>query len=168
MLKVTLYVKTSGYRSLLMLSHCITALQRDGFGDRTFFESFVAVNKDTHRIVAYSLYFFTYSTWQGKSLYMEDIYVQPEHRRKGIGLSLLRLMSQVSATLKWQEISYSPGKFLQVACEQNCQRFNFSVLNWNKPSIEFYKSLGANDLTAKEGWHSFRINRAEIERLAQR
>ena len=59
-----------------------TVLEKDGFGSRTFFESFVAVEKETNEIVGYALYFFTYSTWQGKSLYLEDIYVQPNHRSK--------------------------------------------------------------------------------------
>ena len=56
----------------------------------------------------------------------------------------------------------------QAALSENCVRLNFSVLNWNLPSIEFYKSLGAVDLTEKEGWHCFRINRPGIEQLAQR
>ncbi|XP_032784282.1 thialysine N-epsilon-acetyltransferase isoform X3 [Daphnia magna] len=124
------------------------ALEQDGFGTRPFFEAFVAVEKESNQIIGFALYFFTYSTWQGKSLYMEDIYVQLQHRRKGVGLSLLRSVSQV-------------------ALSENCVRLNFSVLNWNSPSIEFYKSLGASDLTEKEGWHCFRMNRAEIEQLAQ-
>ncbi|XP_032784278.1 thialysine N-epsilon-acetyltransferase isoform X1 [Daphnia magna] len=123
-------------------------LEQDGFGTRPFFEAFVAVEKESNQIIGFALYFFTYSTWQGKSLYMEDIYVQLQHRRKGVGLSLLRSVSQV-------------------ALSENCVRLNFSVLNWNSPSIEFYKSLGASDLTEKEGWHCFRMNRAEIEQLAQ-
>ncbi|XP_046457044.1 thialysine N-epsilon-acetyltransferase-like isoform X2 [Daphnia pulex] len=125
------------------------ALEQDGFGVRPFFEAFVASEKDSNQIVGFALYFFTYSTWQGKSLYMEDIYVQPQHRRKGVGLSLFRSVSQAALT-------------------EDCVRLNFSVLNWNLPSIEFYKSLGALDLTEKEGWHCFRMNRCEMEQLAQR
>jgi len=56
---------------------------------------------------------------------------------------------------------------MQAAIQENCSRLNFSVLNWNKPSIDFYKSLGAVDLTSEEGWHSFRLNREFIEKLAQ-
>lgn len=85
------------------------------FGIRPFFETFVAYSNELNQIVGFALYFFTYSTWviyyimggiltnklvfilqkQGKSLYMEDIYVQPQQRRKGVGLSLLRSVSQV-------------------------------------------------------------------------
>lgn len=56
---------------------------------------------------------------------------------------------------------------MQVAVQENCSRLNFSVLNWNKPSIDFYKSLGAVDLTKQEGWHSFRLTRQFFEKLAQ-
>nr|CAH0108026.1 unnamed protein product [Daphnia galeata] len=127
----------------------VKALEKDGFGIRPFFEAFVAYSNELNQIVGFALYFFTYSTWQGKSLYMEDIYVQPQQRRKGVGLSLLRSVSQA-------------------ALAENCLRLNFSVLNWNLPSIEFYKSLGALNLTEKEGWHCFRMNRCEMEQLAKR
>jgi len=55
---------------------------------------------------------------------------------------------------------------MKAALAENCLRLNFAVLNWNKPSIDFYKSLGAHDLTQSEGWHCFRIHRKEIEKLA--
>jgi len=126
----------------------VNVLEQDGFGSRPFFESFVAVAKESDEVVGYALYFYTYSTWQGKSLYLEDVYVQPLHRRKGVGLSFFQIVSTA-------------------AIQENCSRLNFSVLNWNKPSIDFYKSLGAVDLTSEEGWHSFRLNREFIEKLAQ-
>ncbi|KAJ8303819.1 hypothetical protein KUTeg_018612 [Tegillarca granosa] len=76
-----------------------------------------------------------YSTWEGKFIHMEDLYVKPEYRGKGIGLSL------------WKAAT-------KIAVEENCQRFQWSVVDWNKPSIEFYKSQGGFDLTEKEGWHA--------------
>jgi len=126
----------------------VKTLEQDGFGSRPFFESFVAVDKESNQIIGYALYFYTYSTWEGKSLYLEDVYVQPLHRSKGVGLLFFRVVSQA-------------------AVQENCSRLNFSVLNWNKPSIDFYKSLGAVDLTKEEGWHSFRLTREFIEILAQ-
>ena len=73
----------------------LAVLENDGFGARPFFEAFVAVDSEYSQLVGYVLYFYSYSTWQGKSLYMEDIYVQPEHRKKRIGLTMLRHVAQV-------------------------------------------------------------------------
>jgi len=126
----------------------IKDLERDGFGDRPFFEAFVAATKDSGQVVGFALYFFVYSTWQGKALFLEDIYVQPQHRKQGIGRSFFKHIAQT-------------------AVKENCQRINFQVLDWNKPSIDFYKSLGAVDLTNDEGWHCFRLWRPQIEQLAQ-
>lgn len=82
---------------------CIfSALEADGFGDRPYFKAFVAETKDDknqNQIVGFTLYFFTYSTWEGKSLFMEDIYVQQQHRKKGVGLSLFQSVAQVSVAL---------------------------------------------------------------------
>ena len=148
-------------------------LEEDGFGSRAFFESFVAVAKETGEIVGYALYFFVYSTWQGKSLYLEDVYVQPAHRKRGIGSAFFHSLAQVIAFhqrdfRRMRLKCLSPvGLVLKAALKEDCQLLNFSVLNWNQPSIDFYKSLGAVDLTGEEGWHSFRLHRPQIEKLAQ-
>ncbi len=55
----------------------------------------------------------------------------------------------------------------QIALEKKCSRCNFSVLDWNKPSIEFYKRRGAVDLTGKEGWLAFRLDREAMEKFAK-
>ena len=68
-------------------------LESDGFGDRSLFEGFVASGGS--EVVGYSTYYFTYSTWQGKTLFMEDMYIKPEHRKHGIALSFYHLISQV-------------------------------------------------------------------------
>ncbi|UTH74367.1 GNAT family N-acetyltransferase [Chromobacterium sp. IIBBL 290-4] len=73
----------------------------------------------------FAVYFFSYSTWLGKNgLYLEDLYVTPEQRGAGAGKALLQYLAQL-------------------ACEKDCGRFEWSVLDWNQPAIDFYQSIGA-------------------------
>lgn len=75
--------------------------------------------------VGYAIYFFNYSTWQArKGLYLEDLYVSPASRGIGAGKRLLRHLARV-------------------AIEEGCGRFEWSVLDWNQPAIDFYQSIGA-------------------------
>ena len=73
----------------------------------------------------FAVYFFNYSTWQGrKGLYLEDLYVTPACRGTGAGKALLRHLARI-------------------AVAEGCGRFEWSVLDWNEPAIEFYRSIGA-------------------------
>ena len=121
-------------------------LAEDGFGSKSFYECFVASANE--KLVGFVLYFYTYSTWEGRSVYMEDLYVTPTYRNKGIGKKL------------WQAC-------VQAGLEMKCTRCNFSVLDWNKPSIEFYKSKGAVDLSGAEGWLAFRLHQSEMEKFVK-
>jgi GNAT superfamily N-acetyltransferase len=71
-----------------------------------------------------ALYFYAYFTWVGKSLYLDDLYVKPEHRGKGIGTALL-------------------DKIFEKAKSENCRRLRWQVLNWNTPAIKMYEKAGA-------------------------
>jgi GNAT superfamily N-acetyltransferase len=83
-----------------------------------------------------AIYFFNYSTWLAKSgLYLEDLYVMPEYRGNGAGVKLLKTMAKI-------------------AIDKDCARFEWSCLDWNMPSREFYHSLGA---VAQEEWVSYRM-----------
>jgi GNAT superfamily N-acetyltransferase len=76
--------------------------------------------------IGYAVYFFNYSTWLGKhGLYLEDLYVSPEKRGVGAGKALLRHLAQL-------------------AVAKDCGRFEWIVLDWNQPAIEFYQSFGAH------------------------
>jgi len=98
-------------------------LLRDGFRAAPCFEALIA--EWSGQTAAYALYFFTYSTWTGRpSLFVEDLFVRPDFRRKGIGKALLKHMAVI-------------------AREQNCYGMRWEVLNWNTTAIEFYRSLGA-------------------------
>ena len=79
---------------------------------------------------------------------MEDIYVTPKYRNKGIG------------QLMWKTC-------VKNALDKRCTRCNFAVLDWNKPSIEFYKLKGAVDLSAKEGWLAFRMEEDVMKKFTE-
>lgn len=83
--------------------------------------SIVALHNDV--IVGFALYYISYSTWKGKCLYLEDFYVQPKHRKKGIGEQLFK-------------------KTIQIAKLMKAKRMDWQVLNWNEIAINFYKKQG--------------------------
>jgi GNAT superfamily N-acetyltransferase len=120
-------------------------LLRDLFGARPAIEGLVAL--EGANAVGYALYFHNYSTFLArKGLYLEDIYVQPTHRCAGIGKALL-------------------ARLAQIALERGCGRFEWSVLDWNAPSIAFYESLGARVLP---DWRIVRMEGDALARLAAR
>jgi GNAT superfamily N-acetyltransferase len=93
----------------------------------------------------FAVYFHNYSTWWGRrGIYLEDLFVRPDMRGQGIGKALLRELAKV-------------------ARDRQCARLEWSVLDWNQPAIDFYRSLGAE---SKDEWTTFRLNRPEIEKLA--
>jgi GNAT superfamily N-acetyltransferase len=105
----------------------------------------VALVEDGGSIAAFALFFHNYSTFLCKpGLYLEDLFVLPEHRRKGYGRALL-------------------GHLARLAVERGCGRFEWAVLDWNEPAIAFYRSLGAKTL---EDWRIFRVTGEALGRLA--
>ena len=95
--------------------------------------------------VAFALYFYNFSTFAGrKGIYLEDLYVKPEFRGKGIGSALL-----------W--------KLAGIAVEQDCARFEWSALDWNQPAIDVYTGIGAKPL---EEWTVFRLDGEALHNFA--
>ena len=116
-------------------------LLRDGFGPRPRFSALIAEWNGVP--VGFALWFFVWSTWQGKSgLYLEDLFVEPDARGKGIGEALLR---ELAAT----------------ALREGCTRFQWQVLDWNTPAIGFYEKLGAK---AQRTWVPMRVEGVEAIR----
>lgn len=116
---------------------------REGFGANPCFYALIA--EWDGQPAAYSLYYFTFSTWAGsRGLFVEDLFVRAQFRNKGIGKALLQHMAVV-------------------AREQNCHGMRWEVLNWNTPAVEFYRSLGA--ILQKE-WFPVLIMGAPFENLA--
>ena len=94
--------------------------------------------------VGFAVYFYNFSTFLCKhGLYLEDLFVLDEYRGKGFGKALLLYLTAI-------------------ALENNCGRMEWSVLNWNTPAIDFYKSLAAKPM---EGWTVFRLTELELKAL---
>ena len=120
------------------------ALARNLFGDRPACDALVAEVKG--RAVGFALYFTTFSTFLCKpGIYLEDLFVEPEHRGSGIGKALL-------------------ARLAAMVVERGGGRFEWRVLDWNEPSIRFYESLGAEILRE---WLLARLTGPELERLAR-
>jgi GNAT superfamily N-acetyltransferase len=118
-------------------------LLRHGFGPNPFFSCLIA--EQDGQPAGFALYFFNYSTWKGRpGLYLEDLFVQPEFRGRGIGKALLR---QVAA----------------IAREKGCPRLQWEVLDWNTPAIDFYRAMGAEFL---DEWRNVRVSGEALARLA--
>lgn len=95
--------------------------------------------------VGFAVYFFNYSTWQAKKgLYLEDLYVSPSSRGQGAGKALLRHLAAL-------------------AVEEGCGRFEWSVLDWNQPAIDFYLSIGA---LPQDEWVRYRMHGAALRDFA--
>lgn len=129
------------------LSHQVTAteetLRASLFGPKPAAEVLLAYWDDT--AAGYAVFFHNFSTFLGRSgIYLEDLFVEPELRGKGIGKALLRAVAKE-------------------AQQRDCGRLEWSVLDWNKPAIDFYLSLGARPM---EEWTIFRMTGDAIDRLA--
>ncbi|SFH95175.1 GNAT family N-acetyltransferase [Halpernia frigidisoli] len=106
----------------------------------------VVIAEENSKPVGFALYFFNFSTFLGKpGLYLEDLYVEENHRGKGYGKKLLLHLAKI-------------------AKEKNCGRMEWSVLNWNEPAINFYESLGAKGM--KE-WTVYRLDKETIADLVK-
>lgn len=130
------------------LAHAVTATERDIretlFGPRPAAE--VVVASVDGQPAGFALFFHNYSTFLAqRGLYLEDLFVKPEFRGRGIGRALLQHLASL-------------------AVERGCGRFEWSVLDWNAPAIGFYKKLGAVPL---EDWTIFRVTGDALKRLAR-
>jgi GNAT superfamily N-acetyltransferase len=131
------------------LEHLVVAteaLLHEGlFGARPSCEALVG--EENGKVVCFALFFHNFSTFlTKKGLYLEDLYVRQDHRGKGFGRQML-------------------VRLAQLAVERNCGRFEWSVLDWNEPAIQFYKSMGAEILPE---WRTCRVTGPSLSALAAR
>ena len=125
------------------LSMTPESLREHLFGPHPYAEAVIA--RVDGEPVGHALWFHTYSTFLAKpGLYLEDLFVVPEQRGRGVGRALMR---------------YVAG----VARERRCGRFEWSVLDWNEPAINFYRKIGADILS---DWRVCRMDEGRIARLA--
>ena len=117
----------------------VARLEKHGFGPSPYFEALVVEVNEA--VVGFALFFMTYSTFLARpSLYLEDLFVLPNHRRQGIATALFRRLAAI-------------------AVERDCGRFEWTVLDWNQSAQDFYTALGANVLP---DWRICRIDRQTI------
>jgi GNAT superfamily N-acetyltransferase len=128
------------------LSHAVTgnaeSLKEHLFGSNKYIEAILA--EYAGQAAGFALFFHNYSTFLTKpGIYLEDLFVLPKYRRKGIGKALLK-------------------KLAQIAVERNCGRLEWSVLDWNEPAIAFYRSMGASIL---DDWRICRVAEEGLNKL---
>jgi GNAT superfamily N-acetyltransferase len=116
----------------------------DGFGQNPVFGFYVAEFED--EIIGMAVYYYRYSTWKGRRLFLEDLIITEPHRGKGVGKALF-------------EVS------LKHAEENNCNGMVWQVLDWNEPAINFYKKYGA---AIDSGWLNASLSLPQIKDLNQK
>lgn len=137
-------IKLAEYENLLDEVVATPELLKDWIFKKKKAEVILAVENGTE--VGFALFFHNFSTFLGRAgIYLEDLFVLPEFRGKGYGKALLK-------------------KLAKIACERGCGRLEWSCLDWNKPSIDFYLSLGAKPM---EDWTVYRIAGNELENFAK-
>ena len=118
-------------------------LLRDGFGPEPYFRCLMA--EADGEVAGFALYFFQYSTWEGRpALYLEDLFVRERFRKRGIGRAMF-------------------ARLAAIAEERNCTRFQWECLDWNQPALDFYSTMGADVLRE---WLNLRLSGAALSRLA--
>ena len=141
---VQLVYELAEYEKLVEQCHLTVDLLRAAlFADVPAVFGYVA--EAAGEVVGYSLHFLNYSTWEGvHGIYLEDLYVRPDHRGSGLGRALLTNLAELAAA-------------------RGYARVEWSVLDWNTPSIRFYTSLGA---IAMDGWTGYRLTGPALARTA--
>ena len=129
------------------LAHEVVAteelLRRTLFGERRVAEVLLAFEDE--RAIGFALFFHSFSTFLGRpGIYLEDLFVRPEARGRGVGRALL-------------------ARLARLARERECGRLEWAVLDWNEDAIRFYRSLGARPM---DEWHVFRLTGPELQTLA--
>jgi GNAT superfamily N-acetyltransferase len=113
------------------------------FGPRPYAEVILA-ETDSGESAGFALFFHNFSTWVGRpGIWLEDLFVRPAHRGRGYGKALL-------------------GELARLALERGCGRLEWSVLDWNEPSIAFYRALGAVPM---DEWTTYRVTGEALTRL---
>jgi GNAT superfamily N-acetyltransferase len=119
-------------------------LRQSLFGARPQAETLLASIRA--EVVGFALFFHNFSTWHGRhGLYLEDLFVRPDMRGRGVGKALFRELARVAE-------------------ERGCARLEWAVLDWNQPAIDFYRALGA---VPKDEWTIYRLTSEAIRRLAE-
>lgn len=123
------------------VDNTVARMEQDGFGPEKVFDFLVA--EMDGRIVGIALYYWSYSTWKGKCMYLEDLVVTESHRRYGLGRKLFK-------------------ELIQIAKQKDVRRLSWQVLEWNEPAIQFYKGIGAQ---LDPEWINGRLTYEQLKQL---
>lgn len=126
-------------RALDEVEVSIEEMIRDGFGSFPIYEFFVA--ESDNEIIGLALFYYKYSTWKGTCIYLDDIVVTEQYRRKGIGKKLF-------------------DEVVKVARERKVRKLEWQVLEWNTPAISFYKKIGT---TFDDEWINCKLTESSIQ-----
>lgn len=125
------------------VSNTLEMMEEDGFGPNPVFGMFVAENISSGEIIGIAVYYYRYSTWKGKRVYLEDIVVTESERGNGAGKMLF-------------------DRVMQKSLEENCTGMMWQVLDWNTPAINFYNKYGS---LLEAGWINCHLQSEEIKNL---
>ncbi len=121
------------------VTNTVKEMENDGFGEKPVFGFYIAELDE--KAVGVALYFIKYSTWKGKGLYLDDLFVSEKYRGKGIGKKLF-------------------DAFMKEAKLMNAKQVHWQVLDWNTPAIDFYKKLGS---TIEAEWWDCKMTEEQIQ-----
>jgi GNAT superfamily N-acetyltransferase len=125
------------------VTNTLEMMQNDGFGPNPIFGLFVAEKNSTAEIIGISIFYYRYSTWKGKRLYLEDIVVTESERGQGAGKLLF-------------------DRTMMKCIEANCTGMMWQVLDWNTPAINFYQKYGAE---LDSGWINCNLQSEDIKKI---
>lgn len=125
------------------VTNTLEMMQKDGFGPNPIFGLFVAVKEATQEIIGISIFYYRYSTWKGKRLYLEDIVVTESERGHGAGKLLF-------------------DRTMLKCLEDRCTGMMWQVLDWNTPAINFYQKYGAE---LDSGWINCNLQSEDIKKI---
>ena len=125
------------------VTNTLEMMQKDGFGPNPIFGLFVAVKEATQQIIGISIFYYRYSTWKGKRLYLEDIVVTESERGHGAGKLLF-------------------DRTMLKCLEDSCTGMMWQVLDWNTPAINFYQKYGAE---LDSGWINCNLQSEDIKKI---
>lgn len=118
-------------------------MENDGFGQKPVYWFYVLIKESTGETIGTAIYYYRYSTWKGKRLYLEDYIVTESERGRGAGKLLFE-------------------KVMQKAMDENCTGMMWQVLDWNDPAINFYKKYNAD---IESGWYNCHLQAKEIKAM---
>jgi GNAT superfamily N-acetyltransferase len=122
----------------------VEMMEKDGFGPNAVFRFFVCEKEDSGEIIGTEIYYYRYSTWKGKRIYLEDLIVTESERAQGAGKLLF-------------------DRIMEKGLEEGCTGMMWQVLDWNEPAINFYKKY--YNATLEAGWLNAHLQDYEIKTL---